>query len=82
MTTSLRGASVSQALNLYAKLAGKELVVEAAVTNQTKSITLDVNPPAPKKEIIKMLESALRKQADVVLTSLDEKRVSVKLAKK
>ena len=82
VTAKLEGAEVSQALNLYSAMSGKELVVEPSVTNRWKRITLDINPPVSKKEAAKMIESALRKQADVVITRLDDKRVAVKVAKK
>jgi hypothetical protein len=82
VTASLKGAEVVQALNLYSGLTGKALVIEPGVTNRWKRITLEINPPVSKNEGIKQLESALRKQADVVITPLDDKRMAVKLAKK
>jgi len=38
--------------------------------------------PVSRQEATKLMASALQKQANVVFEALDEKRVSVKLAKK
>jgi hypothetical protein len=81
VTARING-DVGQVLKLYAGMSGKELVVEPGVTNRVTHIKLDINPPVPKKEAAKMIETALRKQADVVIEPLDDKRVAVKLEKK
>jgi hypothetical protein len=69
-------------LGVYAQLSGKVLVVEPGVTNQTKFITVRTLTPVSRQEATKLMASALQKQANVVFEALDEKRVSVKLAKK
>jgi type II secretory pathway component GspD/PulD (secretin) len=81
-TFNFINARVSMVLDVYGQLSGKQLVIESGVTNQTKTITVRTLKPATKQEAMKLLESALREQADVVFESLDEKRVAVKLVKK
>jgi len=73
---------VGQALKLYAGITGKALVVEPGVTNRWTHIKLDINPAVSKQEAAKMIEETLHKQADVVISPLDDKRAAVKLEKK
>jgi hypothetical protein len=73
------GASISRVLAVYSKLSGKELVIESSATNQLKTITMHVaaTKALTEAEAAKVIESELRKQADIVITPLDDKRVSV-----
>ena len=84
--TSIRtkASSVSRALAVYSKFSGKELVIEPEATNQSKTIKIDFTATnaLTEAECAKVIESELRKQADIVITPLDDKRASVKLVKK
>lgn len=74
---------VSEVLKIYSTLVGKELVIEPSATNQWKTITVQTtNGPVSAAVAAKMIETALREQANVAITRLDEKRMSVKLLKK
>ncbi len=73
----LKNASVSQTLRIYASLTGLELVISPEATNQTKTVTLDINFALPKNEAAKKVAAALREQADVVIKPIDEKKASV-----
>jgi hypothetical protein len=75
---------VSRALVLYSRLSGKELVIEQSATNQVKTIHLDITltNSLTKAEVAKVIEAELRKQANIVITPIDDKKSSVKLAKK
>jgi type II secretory pathway component GspD/PulD (secretin) len=79
---NFKSVPVSEVLPIYSKLVGKELIIEAGVTNQWKAINLQTDKGLSKDEAIKLLESALRDQAGVAIKSLDDKRVSVTLVKK
>jgi len=75
---------VSKVLAIYSELSGKELVVESGATNQLKTIKMDITATnaLTKAEAADVIKLELRKQAGLVFTPLDDKRVSVKLAKK
>jgi hypothetical protein len=75
-----KNAPVSYVLDLYGKLIDKKLVIEPGATFLTKPIHLQT-ANVQKKEALKLIESALLEQANVVVAPLDEKSVSVKLAK-
>ena len=77
MTLRLQQASISQALALYSSLSGIQLDVASGATNQSKTITLDINPPLPKKDAAKKIATALREQAGIVINALDDKHASV-----
>lgn len=74
--------SVSQVLQAYSGLTGLELVIEPSATNQTKTITLDINPPVPKQVAVRKIVASLLAQADVVIRPIDDKHLSVKKVKK
>jgi len=80
-TINLETVKIPVVLDLYSQITHKELVIESAVTNQSKFISVQIEA-ASKQECAKLLEKALLEQADIVITPLDEKRASVKLAKK
>ena len=71
-------------LQVYSTLSGKELVIEPSATNQLKTIIMNITATnaLTKAEAAKVVEAELRKQADIVITPLDDRRVSVTLAKK
>ena len=79
-----KGTPVSVVLRAYSTLSGKELIVEPSATNQLKTIKMQITytNALTKAEAAKAIESELRKQADIVITPLDDKRASVKLVKK
>jgi hypothetical protein len=77
VTLRLQQSSISQALTLYSSLSGVQLDVASGATNQSKTITLDINPPLPKKDAAKKIAAALREQAGVVITAVDDKHASV-----
>jgi hypothetical protein len=79
-----KGTPVSGVLRAYSTLSGKELVIEPSATNQLKTVTIHINATnaLTKAEAAKVIESELRRQADIVITPLDDKRASVKLVKK
>jgi hypothetical protein len=70
-------ASVSQVLQVYSGLSGLELAIAPSATNQTKTITLDINPPVPKPVAVTKIAAALRKQADIAIKPIDDKHAAV-----
>jgi hypothetical protein len=75
-----KNVPVSSVLQVYEKLIDKKLVIEPGATFLAKPINLQT-AIVEKKEALKLIESALLKQANVVVAPSDEKSVSVKLAK-
>ena len=73
--------SVQEALFLYSKLVGKELVIDPSITAQSLTITISKPKPRPKAETIQEIESALRGQDNIIISPLDDKRLSVKIVK-
>ena len=78
---NFKSANVSQVLGIYSQMIGKELVIDSAATNQVKHITIQIQS-ATKKEVVELLEKALHDQADIAISPLDDKRLSVKPVKK
>jgi hypothetical protein len=76
--------SVSRMLSVYSTFSGKQLVIEPSATNQLKTITMHMmaTNALTQAECAKVIESELRKQADIVITPLDDKRASVTLSRK
>ena len=76
-------SSVWRTLWVYSTCSDKEMVIEPEVTNQLKTITIHFTATnaLTKVEVAKILEQELRKQADIVITPIDDKRVSVKIDK-
>jgi hypothetical protein len=60
----------------YKRVTGFELVVDPRVTNVTLRITFEVEANG-KAEYRKLMEKVLLEQAGIVITQLDDKRVSV-----
>ena len=77
-----KNAPIPMVLGVYAKLADKQLVIEPAVTNQTKFITVRVDDITDKAQAAQAMAAALQKQAGIVFEKLDENRLAVKLEKK
>lgn len=69
-------ADVLQVLDVYKAMTGAQLVTDSRVKTVRHGITLLANP-SRKEEAVKLLQKALLEQAGVVLTRLDDKRVSV-----
>jgi hypothetical protein len=65
------------AAQFYADLTGMRLVTSSHVTCLTNRITLQPREAMKVSKMTKLVEKALREQAGVVLTKLDEKRLSV-----
>jgi hypothetical protein len=84
-TTSINieKSPVWRTLWVYSTCSDKEMVIEPEVTNQLKTITIHstATNALTKVEVAKILEQELRKQADIVITPIDDKRVSVKIDK-
>ena len=69
-------AEVPQVLQIYGALAGVELVTDSRIRTVHHHITLQAKADAPAQGA-KLLEKALLEQAGVVITRIDDKRVSV-----
>jgi hypothetical protein len=69
-------AEVPQVLQIYRALVGVELVTDSRVRTVHCHITLQAKADAPAQGA-KLLEKALLEQAGVVITRIDDKRVSV-----
>lgn len=67
---------VAQVLDIYKKMTSRELVISSEIKKVHASITLRLQN-ASKVEATKAVEKALLEQAGVVITPLDEKRISV-----
>jgi hypothetical protein len=77
---SISGAdAVKQVLPIYKSLSGAELVIASNVQRVYSTITVDTPPgkQLDKAEAMKLIEKALIDQAGIILTRLDDKRVSV-----
>jgi hypothetical protein len=69
-------AEVPQVLQVYRALVGGELVTDSRVRTVHCHLTLQAKADAPAQGA-KLLEKALLEQAGVVITRIDDKRVSV-----
>jgi hypothetical protein len=76
-TLRMQKGSVSQALSFYSSLSGMELTIAPEATNHSKTITLDIDSPLPKKEAAEKIATALREQTGVLITPVDDKHASV-----
>jgi hypothetical protein len=74
---NLNGTSVNQSLTLYALYTGKKLVTSSHALNLTTTIILQPDVELKESQAIALLEKALREQAGVVMTRLDDQRISV-----
>lgn len=67
---------MSQVLALYKDLRGVELVIDSKVKTVNHPINLQAGNIS-KEEVAKALEKALLEQAGIVITKVDDKKVSV-----
>jgi hypothetical protein len=67
---------VEKVLEVYKLLSSRELVISSNLKGVHPSITLRLQD-TPKTEVMKAIEKALLEQAGVVITPLDDKRISV-----
>jgi type II secretory pathway component GspD/PulD (secretin) len=77
LTTGINfvNAPLDKVLEIYAAMSKKELVIADEVRGAKTGITLQFN--GSPEEVPHLIEQAVLKQAGVVITRLDEKRVSV-----
>ncbi|MEY2408150.1 MAG: hypothetical protein QOF48_820, partial [Verrucomicrobiota bacterium] len=71
------GASVHPVLQIYKELCGMELVLSSDVNSIGAKITMKSQVPLTRLEAVKLLETTLLDQSGVVLTKLDDRRISV-----
>ncbi len=63
---------------IYQELSGVELELSPAAKSQnSRAISLISNTPVTKAEACKLIESALREQAGILITKIDDQRSSV-----
>ena len=67
---------VEKVLEVYKPLSGRELVISSDLKGYHPGINLRLSD-ASKTEALKAIETALLEQAGVVITPLDNKRISV-----
>jgi hypothetical protein len=72
-------ADLGTILQLYHELSGLQLVESSEVKRLHPAISFHSSPYPSKAEALKLIEKALIEQAAVVVTQLDDKRVSVTL---
>jgi hypothetical protein len=73
----IKNADPSQVLRIYKGVSGLELIIDSRAKTVAATITLSSLVPMTKEESLKLMESALVKQAGIVITRLDDKRASV-----
>ena len=76
-TLNLQNVAASDVLNMYKQLSGLELVVDSRARKVTTEVTFRTTTPLKREEALKLIQGALLKQAGIVVTPLDDKRVSV-----
>lgn len=76
-TMVFNNVSASEALSIYKQMSGLELVVDSRAKLVTSQVTFMTTTPLKKEDALKLIQSALLKQAGIVITSLDDKRASV-----
>jgi hypothetical protein len=77
VTLDIKKSDPSQVLRIYKGISGLELIIDSRVKTLPASITLSSSVPLIKDESLKLIESALVKQAGILITRLDAKRASV-----
>jgi hypothetical protein len=68
---------VDKVLDVYKTFTKSELVVASDVRRATHGITVHAAGVFPRETVREMIERSLLKQAGIVITHLDDKRVSV-----
>jgi hypothetical protein len=76
-TMYFKNVSASDVLSTYKQLSGLELVVDSRAKLVTSEVTFMNTTPLKKEDALKLIQSALLKQAGIVITPLDGKRASV-----
>lgn len=66
---------ISQTLEVYAKLAGKKVLVSPQILKDDKVISVRQTKPMTRTEACKLLEQDLREQAGIVILHQDRKTV-------
>jgi len=74
-----KNASLSTIWPIYARLSGRELVIDSRAKMMGALITFKVDGMQTKDEVLKLMREAFLRQARIVITQLDEKRESVTL---
>jgi type II secretory pathway component GspD/PulD (secretin) len=74
---NLENVSASEVVTLYKQMSGLELVVDSRAKRVTSPVTFKTTKPLTKAEALKLIQSALLKQAGIVITPLDDKQASV-----
>jgi hypothetical protein len=73
----VKNVPTADILTIYQKMSGLELVVDSRVKRVLSPVTFKTTTPLSKEESLKLIQSALLKQAGIVITRLDDKRASV-----
>ena len=68
---------VSKLIDLYRSVTGAKLVIASNIAKVPYKVTLESKGPTADTETARVVQEALLKQAKVVLTRLDDGRVSV-----
>ena len=68
---------VAKVLDVYKGLTKSELIIASDVRRSAHGITVHAMGASSRETVRQMLERALLKQAGIVVTPLDDKRVSV-----
>jgi hypothetical protein len=74
---NMAGADPVQILDYYQTLSGKKLVTSSHVRGLRTKITVQPDVALKVSEALTLIEAALREQAGIVVTKIDEQRVSV-----
>jgi hypothetical protein len=64
-------------LPVYQEMSGCQLIESSDVKKHYRQITVRATAPASKADTLRLIEKALLEQAGIVITHLDDKRVSV-----
>ena len=76
-TMNLENVPTSEVLTIYKQMSGLELVVDSRAKHVTSPVTFKTTTPLKKEDALKLIQSALLKQAGIVIMPLDDKRASV-----
>jgi hypothetical protein len=74
---NLNGVRSDLVLDYYATLSGMQLVASSNVNSRAAKIVIQPLIDLKKSELLRAVEKALLEQAGIVVTKLDEKRVSI-----